>query len=101
MKLKISTEDSYLRLLADNFNPSALDNVMCKNLLSVSWDGKIYDCDFNQALGIETYDAEGNSFSIDNIDPVQLHGGMIRCADHCLGCVAGEGSSCSGALIEN
>jgi len=96
-----SSEENYLNLLADNFNPSALENVMCKSLLSVSWDGKIYDCDFNQALGIETYDSQGNSISIDNINPVQLYGRVIRCADHCLGCVAGEGSSCSGALIEN
>ncbi|MDH3973272.1 MAG: arsenosugar biosynthesis radical SAM protein ArsS [Deltaproteobacteria bacterium] len=96
---KNTTEENYLRLLANNFNPSALESVMCKYLLSVAWDGKIYDCDFNQALGIETADRKGNSISIENIDLEQLLGGTIRCADHCLGCVAGEGSSCSGALI--
>lgn len=95
-----SSQQAYLKLLMDNFNPSAVASVMCRNLLSVAWDGKIYDCDFNQALGIEATDETGQPLTIGNINPGLLEGKDIICADHCFACVAGEGSSCSGALVK-
>ncbi|MDT8316433.1 MAG: arsenosugar biosynthesis radical SAM protein ArsS [bacterium] len=88
--------DNYMSLLAENFNPGTLGKVMCKNLVSVGWDGRLYDCDFNQALDIPIKDKSGMPFSIDDLDPASLIGGEIHCADHCLGCLAGEGSSCYG-----
>lgn len=91
--------DRYLALLADRFNPSAMKGVMCRNLLSIGWDGRVYDCDFNQALDMPLTDEKGNPVEINSLDPESLAGAEIRCADHCLGCLAGEGSSCSGALI--
>lgn len=91
--------DVYLALLADRFNPDAVGHVMCRNLISVGWDGLIYDCDFNQALKMVMMDDQGRSLSIDSLDAEALIGRRIACADHCLGCVAGEGSSCSGVLL--
>lgn len=96
-----SSHNDYLKLLMDNFNPTAVASVMCRNLLSVGWDGRIYDCDFNQALGIETTDEAGKSLTLMNINPELLEGRIITCSDHCFACVAGEGSSCSGALVDN
>ncbi|MBE9502817.1 MAG: arsenosugar biosynthesis radical SAM protein ArsS [Proteobacteria bacterium] len=89
----------YLSLLASNFNPSALGKVMCRNLINVGWDGLLYDCDFNQALNMVIRDAEDRPLSISYLDVEALVGRKVKCADHCLGCVAGEGSSCSGALV--
>lgn len=97
---KSSSQNTYLNLLIENFNPQAVENVMCRNLLSVAWDGRIYDCDFNQALGIEITDESGDPCTIESVNPQVLEGREIKCADHCFACVAGEGSSCSGALIE-
>lgn len=94
-----SDKENYLKLLTENFNPQAVENVMCRNLLSVGWDGRVYDCDFNQALGIEITDNSGTPCSIETIDTRSLEGRIIRCTDHCFACVAGEGSSCSGALV--
>lgn len=82
---------SYVNLLKDNFNPRTAENLMCRTLLSIGWDGSIYDCDFNQALGLALKD-----LTIDNIDG--LEGRDIILGEHCLGCTAGFGSSCQGAL---
>ncbi len=87
--------EEYYKLLIDNFNAGTVEHLMCRSLISVSWDGKLYDCDFNQmmempSLGAKTiWDVE--SFSI----PV---GQAISTADHCFGCTAGAGSSCGGTL---
>ena len=88
--------NDYMSLLAERFNPSTVEKVMCKNLVSVGWNGSLYDCDFNQALNIPIKGASGIPVSIANFDPESLKGQEIHCADHCLGCVAGEGSSCYG-----
>lgn len=88
--------DAYQELLADSFNPSTLAGLMCRNTLSVSWDGKLYDCDFNQALGMEM--GSGTAGSIFDADPALLEGRLIATAEHCFGCTAGRGSSCQGAL---
>ena len=88
--------DDYMSLLAESFNPGAVGKVMCRNLVSVGWDGILYDCDFNQALNIPIKGAGGMPVSIDGFDPASLTGQELHCADHCLGCLAGEGSSCYG-----
>ena len=87
--------ERYRDLLACSFNPATLDGVMCRTLLSVSWDGRLYDCDFNQVLG-ETVGppvpAHIRNFSYD-----ALACRTIRVGDHCYGCTAGRGSTCTGS----
>lgn len=90
----------YIQLLKDNYAAGNLANVMCRNLVSVDWQGFLYDCDFNQQLGIAMPGA-GMAAKRPHLrdllreDPV---GRSIRVADHCYGCTAGQGSSCAGAL---
>jgi radical SAM/Cys-rich protein len=87
----------YQELLIDNFNPETLPGLMCRNLVSVDWMGKIYDCDFNQMLGIPL--AGKGSQNIWELNLSVLKQQSIAVGDHCLGCTAGSGSSCGGALI--
>ncbi len=91
--------NEYTALLAKQFNPSAVGGIMCKNLVSVGWDGLIYDCDFNQSLNLPIREEGGQPLTLESLNAANLIGMEVRCADHCLGCVAGEGSSCSGALV--
>jgi len=67
--------------------------------MSVDWKGRLYDCDFNQALDLPILDESGKALKIDSFDPDSLVGKNICCEEHCLGCMAGEGSSCTGALV--
>jgi hypothetical protein len=83
-------------LLKDNFNPNAAEGVMCANMLSIGWDGKIYDCDFNQMLDIPLNGKPVTIWDIDNFSSVDTE---IAFADHCFGCTSGAGSSCGGALL--
>lgn len=83
----------YMKLLVDNFNPTACESVMCSNYLSVDWEGKIYDCDFNQQLGMQIPNM--SIFDIKNTN--QLAEQKILVANHCFGCVSGAGSSCQGS----
>lgn len=85
----------YMQVLIDNFNNHAAANVMCKNLLSIGWDGSIYDCDFNQMLDLPI----GQSVDIHGIDSFNAITSDIVVADHCFGCTAGSGSSCGGTLV--
>ena len=87
--------EEYMQLLIDNFNPKAAHNVMCKELVSISWDGKVYDCDFNQMLDIPVNFNSLNIMSINNLNDI---GKNIAVANHCFGCTAGSGSSCGGSL---
>ncbi len=87
---------SYKNLLYSNFNPKAAKNVMCKNLLSISWDGQLYDCDFNQMLEIPVANIHKSIFDINSYDEVARE---IITKDHCFGCTAGAGSSCGGSLL--
>ncbi len=96
--------EEYLQKLVDNFNPNTLENLMCRTLLSVDWNGNIYDCDFNQmlGLGIESGNDLGNQsgkLHISNVTANLLANRAIRVANHCYGCTAGCGSSCSGSLV--
>jgi radical SAM/Cys-rich protein len=92
--------ETYEALLLGSFNPLTVPNVMCRSLLSVSWDGKLYDCDFNQMLELELGAAEGaHARTIWDIESfAELEQKPIAVGRHCLGCTAGSGSSCSGAL---
>lgn len=86
--------ESYMQELVNAFNPAAAANVMCRNTLSVGWDGYLYDCDFNQMLDLQISDA---SRHISEVDWSQLDQRTIRVGQHCYGCTAGAGSSCGGA----
>lgn len=89
----------YISLLKNNFNEKTLDALMCRSLLSVGFDGRIYDCDFNLALGLALKDKEGKILSIDALKPADLEERQIIFAEHCFSCTAGAGSSCQGRLI--
>lgn len=88
--------EQYMKMLSDAFNPAAAKSVMCRNMLSVSWDGKIYDCDFNQMLDLPTNVNDNRPF-IHNLNLDELLSRKIVFANHCLGCSAGSGSSCGGS----
>ncbi|MEE7624980.1 arsenosugar biosynthesis radical SAM (seleno)protein ArsS [Methylobacter sp. Wu8] len=86
--------DNYMNLLKNNFQAPNLDKVMCKNTLSVDWQGKVYDCDFNQMLKLPL--GADNKTHIRQIS--ELTGKAINTLQHCYACTAGQGSSCSGAI---
>jgi radical SAM/Cys-rich protein len=89
---------NYMKLLRDSYRADNLETVMCRSLLSVDWQGHLYDCDFNQMLGLR---ASLAGLPQAHLSDLLLHdpaGVNIRIADHCYGCTAGQGSSCGGAL---
>ena len=90
--------DEYMALLRNAYQESNLDGVMCRSLLSVDWQGFVYDCDFNQMLGLPLYEGHRPRTHLSQLDVGALEGLPIRVADHCYGCTAGQGSSCGGAL---
>jgi hypothetical protein len=86
-----------MRRLVESFNPQAAQGVMCRNTISVGWDGRLYDCDFNQMLDIPvSEDAVGH---IRDFDLAALERRTIQTDRHCFGCTAGTGSSCTGATL--
>lgn len=87
--------EEYMTLLRDSFNPETVDKVMCRNQITVNWDGTIFDCDFNLARNVPVV---GHS-RIENLDHAAVVGRAIKTGDHCFGCTAGAGSSCGGALV--
>lgn len=84
--------EAYNTLLVNSFNPATIKGLMCRNTISIGWDGSIYDCDFNQMLGLKI----GH---IKEFDPQKFASRRIVTGEHCFGCTAGGGSSCSGAII--
>jgi radical SAM/Cys-rich protein len=90
--------DPYMQLLRDNYQPQNLDGVMCRNLISVDWEGQLYDCDFNQMLGLAMRDEMGEVLHLEQLPQLQLAERAIEVRGHCYGCTAGQGSSCGGAL---
>lgn len=90
--------NDYMRLLKENFAAVNLDTVMCRNLVSVDWQGFLYDCDFNQQLGLSLPGFERPHLR--DLLRKGLSNNPVRVADHCYGCTAGYGSSCGGALQE-
>ena len=88
--------EEYLELLVGSFNPGTVDGVMCRNTLSVGYQGEIYDCDFNQMLDLQMHQSAG--LYLWEVTPEELTGRHIITGSHCLACTAGCGSSCAGAL---
>lgn len=89
--------NEYMALLKGAFEPENLENVMCRTLLSLDWEGYLYDCDFNQMLGLSIRSA-GKRLHLRDLFETDLAGRSITVRDHCYGCTAGQGSSCGGAL---
>jgi radical SAM/Cys-rich protein len=89
---------SYLELLVNAFNPGTIGGLMCRNTLSVSWDGRLFDCDFNQMLDLELRQPDGKRPHIRDFNPALFAQRHIVTDRHCFGCTAGAGSSCGGSL---
>ena len=89
--------EAYLRRLLAAFNPAAIDGLMCRNTVSVGWDGRVYDCDFNQQLELEAAVAGMARPHVADFDLDAWQARTVRTARHCYGCTAGSGSSCGGA----
>jgi radical SAM/Cys-rich protein len=88
--------ERYMEKLITSFNFKTVDALMCRNLISVGWDGRLYDCDFNQMLDMEL--ESGVRTTIADFNTALLEGRPIQTANHCFGCTAGTGSSCGGAI---
>lgn len=90
--------DDYMALLKQSHSKDNLASVMCRSLVSVDWQGYLYDCDFNQMLGLGMHDQASRHLHLRDLPGLTLEDRSIRVADHCFGCTAGQGSSCGGAL---
>ena len=90
--------EHYMNLLKSAYQPQNLVSVMCRSLISVDWRGYVYDCDFNQMLGLPIYSEQRPRTHVSQLLGTDLTGNSITVKDHCYGCTAGQGSSCSGAL---
>lgn len=95
--LKEEKYEEYMNKLVDSFNPLAANDVMCRNTISIGWDGGLYDCDFNQMLELNT--AKSAPQKIADFDNKKLVERNIILGQHCYGCTAGAGSSCQGSLV--
>jgi radical SAM/Cys-rich protein len=89
--------DEYMDLLVNAFNPATIEGLMCRNTISVGWRGEVYDCDFNQQLGMQWNN--GAPIFLWDVDPDKVGNREIMTGNHCFGCTAGAGSSCSGAIV--
>lgn len=94
--LESGNYEQYMERLAKAFNPAAAASVMCRHTISVSWDGNLYDCDFNQMLDLPV--DRNMPAHIRDFDPAQLAQRQIITSNHCYGCTAGAGSSCGGVV---
>ncbi len=92
--------EGYLGLLRSAHRPENLEAVMCRSLVSVDWQGLVYDCDFNQMLGLPLRVPGRGAVHVRELAQIRLEGNPIVVAGHCYGCTAGQGSSCGGALSE-
>ena len=90
--------NSYMDTLRAAHRDDNLPHVMCRSLVSIDWQGYLYDCDFNQQLGLAITDSSGGRMHVTRAAAALLDDMPIRVADHCYGCTAGQGSSCGGAL---
>ena len=93
--ITIGKDQQYMELLVNSFNPDAVKSVMCKNTISVSWDGLLFDCDFNQMLELPV---ASSTQTIADFNATSLASRNIIINQHCYGCTAGAGSSCQGAI---
>ncbi len=89
--------EAYMQKLLAAYNPTAAEGVMCRSLISVGHDGRVYDCDFNQMLEMDAVDRAGSKLSVFDFDFDRFLRRPIQFDAHCLGCTAGAGSSCGGA----
>ncbi len=87
----------YMELLINSFNQATIEGLMCRNTISVGWRGEVYDCDFNQQLGMQW--SNGRPLFVWDLVPATLENRRIMTGDHCFGCTAGAGSSCGGAIV--
>jgi len=92
--------EKYMRILKDNYSEGNLQTVMCRTLLSVDYQGYVYDCDFNQMLKMSLVATSRPKPHLQDLLDQDLEGAMIVVGDHCYGCTAGQGSSCGGALSD-
>ena len=83
--------------LINAFNPGAAEGIMCRSMISVGYDGAIYDCDFNQMLDMQI--ENGNKLTVFDFDLSEMKNRSILFDSHCFGCTAGSGSSCGGATV--
>ena len=90
--------DNYMDILKKNYNKDNLDTVMCRNLLSVDFNGYAYDCDFNQMLDASFLNRNNSRTHISELLNREIKGNPINVGEHCFGCTAGQGSSCAGSL---
>jgi radical SAM/Cys-rich protein len=88
--------DEYMELLIGSFNPATVNGLMCRNTVSVGWRGEVYDCDFNQQLGMQW--KNGHEMVLWDVHPDKIDNREVMTGDHCFGCTAGVGSSCGGAI---
>ena len=87
-----------MSLLVSHFNPATLPGLMCRDAISVSYDGRIFDCDFNQMLELSPSGTARSIWEIQDLG--ELEGQPISTGPHCFGCTAGAGSSCGGTLVD-
>ncbi len=90
--------ERYLGLLATSFNPAAAGSIMCRTLVNVDWRGRLFNCDFNQALGLPVTGPDGLPLTVDDLEEATRPGSPLVLGPHCYCCTAGDGSSCTGAL---
>jgi radical SAM/Cys-rich protein len=88
--------DSYMELLSNSFNPSTVDGLMCRSTINIGYEGEVFDCDFNQMLRMQQ--RNGNPLYLWDVTPQSMASQAILTANHCFGCTAGAGSSCTGTL---
>ncbi len=91
--------DEYMDLLQSSYSDRNLDTVMCRDTISVDWEGNLYDCDFNQMLGMKIPKNDRSAHLRDLVSADRFTSGPICTGQHCYGCTAGQGSSCTGALV--
>ena len=89
-------DEAYMALLVNHFNPATVQGLMCREMVSVGYDGRVYDCDFNQMLELPLDAGPADVWALDDLGA--LHEASVSTAAHCFGCTAGSGSSCGGAL---
>ena len=88
----------YMERLAKSFNPAAINRLVCRNTISISWDGRLYDCDFNQMLDLDALPNDG-AMGVAEFDLAAWQSRRIVTRRHCFGCTAGAGSSCGGTTV--
>ncbi len=93
--------ERYLELLTDSFNPATVGGLMCRNTLSVSWTGEVFDCDFNQMLDLPSRGPGSARVNVRDLVTSAMEGRAIVTGRHCFGCTAGAGSSCGGAIHDS